>query len=73
MCTFRKNMSIFLHYPTPILKHPHIPHIHTLNRDENIDMKPLDFGFWELLSVESVLLSEGEMNSHLSFVEVYVG
>lgn len=35
-------------------------------------MKPLDLGFWELLSVEPVLLPKGEMNPHLSFVEVYV-
>lgn len=35
-------------------------------------MEPLDFGFWELLAVEPVLLPDGEMDSDLTLVEVDV-
>lgn len=63
---------IFLHYPLSILKHFHLPDIHTFKREKNIDMKALDFGFWEFFAVESVLFPEGEMDPDFPFVEVDV-
>lgn len=62
----------FLHHPSSIFKYLHITNIHTLEGDENIDMVALDFGFWELLAVESVLLSDGEVDSDFALVEVDV-
>jgi len=35
-------------------------------------MEALNFGFWEFFSVESVLLSDGEMNSYFTLVEIDV-
>lgn len=47
--------------------------MHRSEVDEDVDMIPLHHGFREFLPVDSVLLSEREMDSDFAFVEIDIG
>lgn len=64
---------LLLPHPPSILKYTFLSHIDRSEVDKDVDMVALDGSFRELLSVDSVLLPEGEMYSYFTFIEVDIG
>ena len=59
-----------LENPSPFGKYALVAYAHIGEGNKDINMKSLDFCFWELFTIDAVFFAEREMNSEFSFMKV---